>query len=357
MLEMILNSGQALRGLLSDALDLARVQSGALALTDEAFDTRKTIGAASYLFETLAREKGLSFEVRFDLEDDRALIGDPLRIRQIVSNLISNAVKFTERGGITVEVSLRRLEGDRGRLWIAVRDTGRGFDAGVKARLFNRFEQGDNSVTRRYGGSGLGLSIVRELSVMMGGAVTCDSTPDLGSVFVFEVELPLQTESGSSLGAAPGQEDREPAPPRSARRRVLLAEDHLVNQKVVQAILGDRFELTVVADGHAAVEAVRTQSFDVVLMDTHMPVMDGLSATRAIRALEASTGAERIPIISLTADALSEHVGDALRAGADSHLAKPITAAALYAALAAVECGRAANLTDVVDVLQRRDTA
>ena len=194
-------------------------------------------------------------------------------------------------------------------------------------------------MTRRYGGSGLGLSIVRELASMMGGAVTCRSTPGAGSVFVFEVDLPLQSE----WAPAPRLEEEDfMVCSAEGPRRLLLAEDHLVNQKVVQAILGAQFDLTIVADGQAAVEACRAQAFDVILMDTHMPVMDGLSAIRAIRGLEACNSARRTPIISLTADALSEHVQEALRAGADSHLAKPITAATLFAALAAVDQDQAA---------------
>ncbi len=341
MLEMILNSGQVLRSLLSDALDLARAQSGALPLTEEPFDVRATIGAASYLFETLAQNKGLNFDVRFDLAPERQMLGDPLRIRQIVSNLISNAVKFTEQGGVRVETTLRRLDGGRGRLTVAVHDTGRGFDKATQARLFNRFEQGDNSVTRRYGGSGLGLSIVRELSSRMDGTVTSESTIGAGSVFTFEVELGLAdaaAAAAASPAAAPRREP-EPAPVAGARPRLLLAEDHPVNQRVVQAILGGQFDLTIVGDGQAAVDAFGHQVFDVVLMDTHMPVMDGLSAIRAIRAREAAAGAARTPIISLTADALAEHIEDALHAGADRHLAKPVTAASLFEALTAVAHG------------------
>ena len=346
MLNMILSSGQALRGLLSDALDLARAQSGALALTAEPFDVRKTLCAAAYLFETLAREKGLDFRVDFDLRPERPMVGDALRIRQIVSNLISNAVKFTATGGITITGSVREQDDGRALLSVTVRDTGRGFDEATKARLFNRFEQGDNSVTRRYGGSGLGLSIVRELATMMGGEVTCRSTPGAGSVFVFEVELPLEQDSRSMDESASQDDARLAIGPSQARPRLLLAEDHLVNQKVVQAILGDRFDLTIVADGRAAVEAFQTQAFDVILMDTHMPVMDGLSAIRAIRAIEAERGSGRTPIISLTADALSEQVRDAIRAGADSHLAKPITAATLFAALSEQD-GDSADMSGV----------
>jgi signal transduction histidine kinase/ActR/RegA family two-component response regulator len=332
MLAMILSSGQALRGLLSDALDLARADSGALKLDVEPFDVRQTIGAGAYLFESLAREKGLSFDVRFDAPEDRLAVADALRVRQIVSNFISNAVKFTDKGGVEVLARLDDFGDGRGRLEVAVRDTGPGFDEETRARLFRRFEQGDGSVTRRYGGTGLGLAISRKLAEMMGGEVTCESTPGQGSVFRFT--LPVEIEAARPAAEPAGQPAA--AEPTERRLRVLVAEDHLVNQKVVRAILGDNVDLTIVADGQAAVDTFEAQDFDAVLMDTHMPVMDGLTAIRAIRAIEARRGAVRTPIISLTADAMPQQVASALAAGADSHLAKPITAATLYAALQSV---------------------
>jgi CheY-like chemotaxis protein len=213
-----------------------------------------------------------------------------------------------------------------------VRDTGPGFGPEVKARLFNRFEQGDSSVTRRHGGSGLGLSIAHRLAVMMDGDIVCESIPGAGSIFTLSVDLPLAAALQGSAAPAPEPE------PLQRRMKVLLAEDHPVNRKVIQAMLGDSVDLTIVEDGQAAVEQARQDAFDAILMDTHMPVMDGLTAIRIIRADEAYAGRPRTPIVSLTADAMPQHLDAAFAAGADLHLAKPITGEGLAATLKACLC-------------------
>jgi signal transduction histidine kinase len=333
MVDMIQGSGRALNGILSDVLDLARADAGGLALTPEPFDACEAVTAAAYLFESIARQKGLAFVVEFDPGCSDDLVGDALRIRQIISNLISNAVKFTEQGKIRVRAGLapRADEPGLADLTVAVVDTGPGIAADVRSRLFRRFEQADTSVARRYGGTGLGLAISRELAEMMGGRIDCDSEPGHGAAFTLRLSLPLAAQAPATPAPTP-----DTLPEADRRQKVLLAEDHPVNQRVIQAILGDSVDLVIVGDGQAAVEAFGTGAFDLILMDTHMPVMDGLTATRAIRAAEARTGAARTPIVSLTADALPLQVRDALTAGADRHLAKPITAAALIGAMSQV---------------------
>jgi PAS domain S-box-containing protein len=328
IVEMIVSSGKALTGILSDVLDLAKAEAGQLELAREPFSLRETIGSAAFLFQTVASDKGVGFKVEFDPESPDDLLGDPLRIRQVVSNLISNAVKFTAEGEVAVSVSARLGRDGQARLNVRVRDTGPGFDDEVRAKLFSRFEQGDGSITRRYGGTGLGLSIAHALALMMDGEIDCRGRPGKGAVFVFRAPLPLAAAAAGGGGA-------EPVPAQPERRlRVLLAEDHEINQKVVQLMLGDVVELAIVSDGQAAVErALGDEAFDVVLMDTQMPVMDGLTATRTIRELEARHGRERTPIISLTANAMAHQVQAALDAGADFHLAKPITSEALFGAI------------------------
>jgi signal transduction histidine kinase/ActR/RegA family two-component response regulator len=330
MVDMIQGSGRALNGILSDVLDLARADAGGLSLTPEAFDAREAVAAAAYLFESIAREKGVGFEVDFELCCGQTLTGDALRIRQIISNLISNAVKFTEQGQVRVKASLAAHPGEPALadLTVAVADTGPGIAEEARARLFRRFEQADTSVARRYGGTGLGLAISRELAEMMGGRIDCDSEPGHGATFTLRLTLPVAAQQPAAPVPA-----AEALPHPARRRQVLLAEDHPVNQKVIQAILGDSVDLMIVGDGQAALEACRAGAFDLILMDTHMPVMDGLTATRAIRALEAQRGGRPTPIVSLTADAMPSQVQDALAAGADRHLAKPITAGALIAAM------------------------
>jgi signal transduction histidine kinase/ActR/RegA family two-component response regulator len=343
MVDMIQGSGRALNGILSDVLDLARADAGALSLTPEPFDAGEAVKAASYLFESIARQKGVAFEVDFDFCCRQDLTGDALRIRQILSNLISNAVKFTEQGKIQVRASLGPSSAGPALadLTVAVIDTGPGIAEDARPRLFRRFEQADNSVARRYGGTGLGLAISRELAEMMGGRIDCESAAGRGSTFTLRLTLPLTAQRPSAPVASPAVLSEELlGSPR--RQQVLLAEDHPVNQKVIQAILGDSVDLTIVGDGQAALEACFARPFDLILMDTHMPVMDGLTATRGIRAMEAETGGPRTPIVSLTADAMPSQVQEALAAGADRHLAKPITAAALIAAMSSVMQQKAA---------------
>jgi CheY-like chemotaxis protein/nitrogen-specific signal transduction histidine kinase len=336
LLRMILASGKALTGLLSDALDMARAESGALRLSVEPIDLRQTVGEAAFLFEGLAREKGLQFQVEFDLDAPGAA-ADSLRVKQVVSNLISNAVKFTEKGRISVLTSFRRSGEDHGVLQVTVRDTGPGFDPSVKARLFQRFEQADASVTRRYGGSGLGLSIAYRLARMMGGALTADAVPDQGAVFTFTAPFAM-----AEVEAPPPPVEAETPTGEGERRlAVLLAEDNHINQKVIKAMIGDLVDLTIVGDGEAAVEAFHRQGFDVILMDTHMPGLDGLSATRRIREAELHGKARRTPIVSLTADAMPQQVEAAKAAGADLHVSKPITAETLVRALHTCVQGRA----------------
>ena len=330
IVEMIVSSGRALTAILSDVLDLAKTEAGQLQLAHEPFSLRETIGSAAFLFETVARDKGVDFKVEFDAAGPDRLVGDPLRIRQVVSNLISNAVKFTSRGEVKVSVASVAAVDGSARIIVTVKDTGPGFSEEVRARLFSRFEQGDGSITRRFGGTGLGLSIAGALSQMMGGQIDCRAKPGRGATFVFRARLAVDA-------AAPSEAPEPQDVSRTClvhRPRVLLAEDHEVNQKVVELLLGDAAELVIVADGQKAVdEVLGGAGFDVVLMDTQMPVMDGLTATRLIREHEVRRGIPRTPIISLTANAMAHQVKAALEAGADCHLAKPITADALYAAI------------------------
>jgi PAS domain S-box-containing protein len=330
IVDMIVSSGHALTAILSDVLDLAKAEAGQLQLSSDPFSLRETIGSAAFLFQTVARDKGVDFKVKFDARGPDRLLGDPLRIRQVVSNLISNAVKFTSEGEVRISVASRIAADGSARISVKVKDTGPGFSEEVRSRLFSRFEQGDGSVTRRYGGTGLGLSIASALAQKMGGQIDCRAKPDEGATFIFrarlEVDAVPRAAPATAQGPAPVGLDHAP--------RVLLAEDHEVNQKVVQLMLGDMADLVIVPDGRQAVEqAMGPVPFDVVLMDTQMPVMDGLSATRRIREEEIRLGRARTPIISLTANAMAHQVKAALDAGADCHLAKPITAEALYDAI------------------------
>ena len=322
--EIIRNSGQTLERLLSDILDLARVESGAVTLERTTFHLGDTIRGAVALSRLKAEEKGLDLRLDLDPALDGPVEGDPTRVRQILTNLLSNAIKFTEAGVVEVGAAVPR----EGVMRLSVRDSGVGFDAAAKARVFRRFEQADGSITRRFGGTGLGLAICRQLAKLMGGEMDCTSAPGEGSTFWADLPL-MRTET---LRAAPV--DAPAATAFDGVLRVLVADDHPTNRKVVDLILtGAGAETTCVEDGAQALEVFRAGAFDLVLMDMQMPVLDGLSAVRAIRAWEAEQGRPPTLVMMLTANTLPEHVAAGVEAGADGHIPKPITASRLLAAV------------------------
>ncbi len=327
MLALVASSGVTLQQLLSDILDLARIETAQMEVHNAAFDLRRAVHETVQLHAPTAEAKGLRLLLDMAPDIEGHVLGDVVRFKQVLTNLVSNAVKFTERGHVRLTAT-RNPAADGAPLFrFTVEDTGVGFDALSKERLFHRFEQADGSVTRRFGGSGLGLAICRQLVDLMGGELDCESTPGEGSTFCFSLTLP---EAAAPVTVAP----HAPGPFPGRPLRVLAADDHPTNRKVIELILGPmNVDLVLVEDGARAVEACRTGAFDAVLMDVQMPVMDGLAATRAIRAFEAATGRTRTAIIMLTANALPEHVEAALAAGADRHLAKPIEAQRLISSL------------------------
>ena len=329
MVELVRSSSVTLERLVTDILDVSRIESGRMTLETRPFDLNDALIPAIAPLRGLAEEKGLTF--RFERADAACGVfnGDVVRVRQILGNLLSNAVKFTAQGQVSVHVDLLDRGDGAVLLTLEVRDTGIGFGADHAAQLFQRFSQADASITRRFGGAGLGLSICHALTEMMGGRIEAESAPGEGSRF--QVELPLtRIASLAQFDAAYVEEAASDAPSPGPRPRVLLAEDHPINQRVVQLILGDSVELTLVENGEQAVAAFVAERFDLVLMDMQMPVMDGLSATRALRDVEhADPARPRAPVIMLSANAMIEHQEQAAQAGADLHLAKPVTAEAL----------------------------
>jgi len=326
MLELIQSSGRTLQALLSDILDLARVESGRLELASETFDLARAVRDAGQLYASAAKAKGLQFFIEIDPNAAIWVQGDSIRLKQVLTNLVSNAVKFTTEGFVSLTVAQSARTDGTPILRFTVEDTGVGFDAEARARLFTRFEQADGTITRRFGGTGLGLAICRELVTMMDGDLDCESEPEGGSAFI--MTLPLQ-----QVEAPPVRIERPDAEPEAGEAhiiRVLLADDHATNRRVVELILGQAaVDLTSVEDGAQAVAACQADNFDLILMDMQMPVMDGLTATREIRLHEAAIGLDRTPIVMLTANALPDHVAASHAAGADHHLAKPFNAAEL----------------------------
>jgi signal transduction histidine kinase/CheY-like chemotaxis protein len=326
MLDLIQSSGVTLKTLLSDILDLARVESGRLEIADEPYDLARAIHEAAQLYSAPAHEKGLQFFVEVDPSATGWVRGDVVRVKQVLTNLVSNAVKFTTTGFVSLTAMTGHAPDGSAILRFTVEDTGVGFDAAAKSRLFTRFEQADGTITRRFGGTGLGLAICRQLADMMGGSLDCESEPGGGSAFI--LTLPLI--AADTPAVAPVQV-RPEAQDDARRLRVLIADDHPTNRKVVELILSAiPVDLVAVEDGAQALAAASGQRFDLILMDMQMPVMDGLTAVREIRRLETGTS-QRTPIVMLTANALPDHVAAGEAAGADRHLAKPFDAAELLA--------------------------
>ena len=326
MVEVIRSSAVTLERLLSDILDTAKIEAGQIVLERSVFDLGDTVRGAAALYRPRADEKGLALRVQVDPDLSDAVEGDVVRVRQVLSNLISNALKFTDAGAVTVAVDT--VGEDRVRFTVS--DTGCGFDDEQKSRIFTRFQQADGSITRRFGGTGLGLAISQDLVALMGGVLDCDGRPGEGADFWFEIPLIRAANPAPVLGEDADVEAEGPAFP----ARILLADDHPANRKVIEIMLAGLTELVVVEDGLQALAAYRQGGFDLVLMDMQMPVMDGLTATAAIRALEEEEHRERTPLIMLTANALPEHIEAGRAAGADGHLSKPITLAGLFASVA-----------------------
>jgi TMAO reductase system sensor TorS len=318
-------SGEALLALLNDILDFSKMEAGRLELCEEAFDPAELVDGAVTLLLPRAREKGLALETRLAPGLPRALRGDATRLRQVLLNLLGNAIKFTDAGFVRVEVEGRDGANGAVPLRICVSDSGIGIAEEARPLLFREFTQVDPSATRRFGGTGLGLAISRRIVEAMGGRIGFESAPGRGSTFWVEVPLPRGT-----LVPRP-----EPGPAAQSARslRILLAEDNPLNQEVAVGLLTRQgHEVEIAADGREAVEAVRRRPFDVVLMDVHMPELDGLAATREIRALGGERG--RIPILALSASVLPSETEQCHAAGMDAHLPKPIDPSALAEALA-----------------------
>jgi signal transduction histidine kinase/CheY-like chemotaxis protein len=328
-LSVIRQSGESLLTILNDVLDLSKVEAGRLELEEIAFDLEATVRGAQEAFAPQAAAKGLSFRLQMDPAAEGAYLGDPTRVRQILYNLLSNAVKFTEAGEVSLTVACAE-----GVVTLMVADSGIGIAPQDMARLFSRFQQVDSSTTRRYGGTGLGLSICRELAELMGGSVTVESQAGAGSRFI--VTLPLEKLAHRAAEAGIGADTLEAGlAAADSTLRVLAAEDNEVNQLVLSTLLAQvGIAPDMVADGAAALAAWREGSWDLVLMDVQMPVMDGVEALRLIRAAEAAEGRPRTPILALTANAMAHQVAEYLAAGFDGHVAKPIDAGRLYQAIA-----------------------
>jgi PAS domain S-box-containing protein len=333
-LDQIADSAQALAAIITDILDLSKIEAGKLQLETTSFDLAELLRSLEFVYQTLAAARGLALTFEIDDSLRTPVCGDPLRVRQIVTNYLSNALKFTEQGSVRVRAD--RLPG--GAVRVEVIDTGPGIAAAALGQLFKPFSQADQSTTRRYGGTGLGLSICRELALLMGGDVGVDSQPGQGSCFWALLPLPA-----SGVEVSPPQPASEGD---LAGMRVLMAEDNAVNMLIAVAML-ERWgvEVAQAQDGAQAVKAVQQAAgdgrpFDLVLMDVQMPVMSGHEATRALRLLPEGRD---LPIVALTAAALVTERAEALNAGMNDFLTKPVDADKLHAALLKCSARRGAG--------------
>ncbi len=346
-------SGESLLLLINDVLDLSRIEAGRVDLESIPFEAGDVLTGIWKLMGVEAKRKELAFDLKLGADTAHTILGDPHRLRQVLANLVSNAIKFTNEGRVALE--LRRAEDQPNSesaaateiaLEFVVSDTGIGIPPERRQTIFESFSQVDSSITRRYGGSGLGLAIAHHLVNMMGGQLAVSDNPDGGTVFAFTLRLPAARQSPSR--PAPGQAAKRAA---SAARlpgetplaetgqapalRILLVDDAEENRLLVQAFLKKHpYEIDVAENGQAAVDRFRAQRYDLVLMDMQMPVMDGLTATREIRRYETEQGRTPTPILALTAYALAKEKERSLAAGCTAHLSKPIKKATLLEAIA-----------------------
>ena len=329
LVRTISDSSDSLLTLIDEIMDLSKVEAGRMELEQIPFDLRAALEDIVVLLRTLAEAKGLTIELVYGADAPIRLVGDPARIRQVVMNLVGNAIKFTERGSIRVVVEACGGTPTRSCLKIAVLDTGIGISPEAHGLVFEQFRQADDSTSRRFGGTGLGLAISQQLVGLMGSRIEIESAPGAGSCFWFVLELPVAEAAPETVVSA---NFAQALTPLAVPRHVLLVEDNAVNQLVAGHMLrklGCTFDLAI--DGRQALDMLEARLFDIVLMDCLLPELDGFETTVEWRRRE---GTERhIPIVAMTANAMSEDRERCLQAGMDDHLTKPIQLAVLSAAL------------------------
>ncbi|HET6931653.1 MAG TPA: PAS domain S-box protein [Candidatus Acidoferrum sp.] len=340
-LSLVRFSAESLLSIINDILDFSKIEAGKLEMEMIPFRLRGSLEQILKTCAIRAQQKGLQFAFNAPADVPDSLIGDPGRLRQVLLNLVGNAIKFTERGQILVAVGAAFPVKGRVVLHFGVKDTGIGISAEAREKIFAPFSQADGSMARKYGGTGLGLAICVRLVEMMGGRIWVESVPREGSVFHFILDLALAEENTIAMdGRAPLPAGIETFDGNG--RRVLLVEDNAVNRTLAQRLLEKRgFAVTIAVDGKESLAAMEKAEFDVVLMDIQMPEMDGFEATAEIRKRERLTG-QRTPIIALTAHALKEDRAQCLAAGMDAYVTKPIKVTDLFTAIRKVLQGSAA---------------
>ncbi|MBN2685244.1 MAG: response regulator [Pontiellaceae bacterium] len=328
--ELAESSADLLLGVINEILDISKIESGELVLEAKAFRVRPFIENAVNLFLPAAKDQGIQLLCNIAPEIQEVLVGDPLKIHQILNNLISNALKFTLKGEITLQVSLlQRMEDGRSELQFVVSDTGIGMNDSVQKKVFDPFVQAESSTTRKYGGTGLGLPITRELIRRMGGDISVESRPNEGTKMCFSIVLEPWDETGEVLDPTPIQRKSGHAPlPPGKCPKILIAEDSLVNRKILEKLLTrEGYTADMVVNGEDAVSAAEKKVYDLIFMDCQMPLMDGYEATRRIRQSEPAD--RHTKIVALTAHAFKGEEDKCLAAGMDAYLSKPFELSAI----------------------------
>lgn len=336
---VVKQSAEALLVILNDILDFSKIEAGKLSIEQIDFELPQVLNGVAALLEANAKAKGLYLQTEWPPEIPRLLRGDPYRLRQILMNLLNNAIKFTEDGGVTVKVLMEERTENRLQLLIQVVDTGIGLTEDSRKKLFQAFAQADASTTRKFGGTGLGLAICRKLVELMGGTIGVDSVIGQGSTFWFRLPLEIEdaTPASTSVDKSSGTTTQirgQKLPVSSRAMKLLLVDDSPTNLEVGSLFLGRMGHTVKTAlDGQEALEKWQAESFDAVLMDCEMPVMDGYAAARQIRTLEAVKGLTPIPVVAMTAWAMLGDREKCLQAGMDDYVGKPIDVQALHQAL------------------------
>lgn len=316
LVSLISRSSNALLNIINDILDLSKIEAGHLQLAREPFNLKQLINDACELNRAIADEKDVKLNVRIEPGTPHYVIGDPIRMRQVVMNLVSNAIKFTREGSVNVEVGFDRIDDTRYNIILEISDTGIGIPKDRIDKIFESFEQGDTSISRNYGGTGLGLTICKNLVDLMDGYLEVESDAGKGASFI--ITLPFKLAEAPAEDTASGGEKVK-----NYGKRVLVAEDNVVNQRVAQKMLNKvGIDADIVFDGEAAIEAANNRPYDLIMMDIEMPVVDGIEATRVIQAGNGPN--KKTPILALTASVLEDDRKRVLDAGMQGFIGKPV---------------------------------
>ena len=327
--DIIHNSATELTRIIGDVLDFSRIEAKQLTITPQPFDVQDIMGAVEATFGDAARDKGLTFSLEPEENLHRWYIGDQYRIRQVVYNLVSNAVKFTEHGSVTILLRTQEVSDHLRELMVEVRDTGIGIKESLQRSVFDSFYQADSGYAKHHQGTGLGLAISRQLAKLMSGQLYFESSEGEGSTFFFAVPLPMEEEAPADE-PEPGPPDASPVeppvPPAHQTGRVLVAEDNAINVLVMRTVLERAgYEVTTVADGAAALKELSENTYDIALMDISMPHISGIEATKRIRAGQVGAAGKSMPIVAITAHSMEGDREQFLSDGMDDYLAKPFS--------------------------------